>query len=303
MTVAHAHAHDHGHVVRREGDARRLAIVLALSAAYMVAEFVGGLFANSLALLADAGHMLSDVAALALSLFALWIARRPPSSRRSYGYYRAEILAALANGAALVAIAVFIFIEAMGRIRQPQEVIGTTTAAVAFGGLVVNVIGLAVLGRGESGNLNMKGARLHVATDALGSVAALVSGLAVWTLGWQWADAAASFLIGGLVVFSSWSLLKETVSVLMESAPAHIDLDAVRDCIAEVPGVKAVHDLHCWSITTGLVALSCHVCVAAESGHADALAAVRARLHERFGIDHTTIQIEPEGFAETALHE
>jgi cobalt-zinc-cadmium efflux system protein len=202
-----------------------------------------------------------------------------------------------------VAIAILVFIEAAGRLRRPPEVIGEAAAAVALGGLLVNVVGLVVLGRGDGGNLNMKGARLHVATDALGSVAALAGGIAVWTMDWRWADAAASLLIGVLVVFSSWSLLKETVSVLMESAPAHIDLDAVRDCIAGVTGVAAVHDLHCWSITTGLVALSCHVCIAEPARHAEALAEIRARLHGRFGIDHTTIQIEPEGFAETALHE
>jgi len=295
-------AHDHSDAARGAADSKRLAVVLALSAVYMVAEIVGGVLTNSLALLADAGHMLSDVAALALSLFAIWIARRPPTSRRSYGWYRAEILAALANGAALVAVAIYVFVEAIGRLRDPPAVLGAGAAAVAFGGLVVNGIGMFVLRRGDGDTLNMKGARLHVATDALGSVGALVAGLLVWRLGWRWADAAASLVIGALVVFSSWSLLRETVAVLMESAPAHIDLDAVRDSLVAVPGVRSVHDLHCWSITTGLVALSCHVRVADERRLGDALAEIRARLHERFGIDHTTIQIEPEGFAERGTH-
>jgi len=294
--------HGHSHAPHRAADSKRLAIVLALCAVYMVAEVVGGLLTNSLALLADAGHMLSDAAALGLSLFAFWIARRPATSRRSYGYYRAEILAALANAATLIAISIYVFVEAFGRLRQPPEVLGAATAAVALGGLVVNGIGVLVLRRGDETNLNMKGARLHVATDALGSVGALAAGLAVWLAGWRWADAAASLLIGALVVFSSWSLLRETVSVLMESAPAHIDLDAVRDALAGAPGVTAVHDLHCWSITTGLVALSCHVRIADESRHCGALADIRSLLHERFGIDHTTIQIEPEDFAESALH-
>lgn len=276
--------------------------MLVLSAVYMVAEVVGGLLTNSLALLADAGHMLTDVAALALSLFAIWIARRPATSRRSYGYYRAEILAALVNGAMLVAISVFVFVEAFGRLRTPPEVLGEWSAATAFGGLVVNGIGMFVLRRGATDDLNLKGARLHVAMDALGSVGALLGGLAVWLAGWRWADPAASILIGALVIWSAYSLLRETVSVLMESAPAHIDLDAVRDALAGVPGVSAVHDLHCWSITTGLVALSCHVCVADEAGNGRVLAEVRARLHDRFGIEHTTIQIEPEGLDERALH-
>jgi len=302
MTAEHSHSHSHAHAPHRAEDSKRLAIVLALSAVYMVAEAVGGLATNSLALLADAGHMLSDVAALGLSLFAFWIARRPATARRSYGYYRAEILAALANGATLVAISIFVFVEAFQRLRQPPEVLGAVTAAIAFGGLVVNGIGMLVLRHGASDNLNMKGARLHVATDALGSVGALAAGLAVWQLGWMWADAAASLLIGALVVWSSWALLRETVSVLMESAPAHIDLDAVRDALAGSPGVTAVHDLHCWSITTGLVALSCHVRISDKNLHCDALGGIRALLHERFGIDHTTIQIEPEDFAENALH-
>ncbi len=296
------HGHGHPRALQRAADSRRLAVVLALSAVYMVAEAVGGLLTHSLALLADAGHMLSDVAALALSLFAFWIAKRPATSRRSYGYYRAEILVALANGATLIAISIFVFVEAFDRLREPPEVLGEATAAIALGGLAVNLVGMLVLRRGGSDNLNMKGARLHVATDALGSVGALAAGLAVWLFGWRQADAAASFAIGALIVFSSWALLRETVSVLMESAPAHVDLDAVRDALAEVPGVSAVHDLHCWSITTGLVALSCHVCVADEAGNGRVLAEVRNRLHERFGIEHTTIQIEPMGLAERALH-
>jgi cobalt-zinc-cadmium efflux system protein len=303
MSTQHAHRHGPANAAHRVDDSKRLAIVLVLSAAYMVAEVIGGLAANSLALLADAGHMLSDVAALALSLFAFWIARRPATSRSSYGFYRAEILAALANGAALIAISIFVFVEAASRLRRPPEVLGATAAAVALGGLAVNVVGMLLLRRGDDESLNMKGARLHVATDALGSVGALAAGLAVWRLGWNWADVAASLLIGVLVVFSAWSLLRETVSILMESAPAHVDLDAVRDAIAGIPGVMAVHDLHCWSITTGLVALSCHVCVGDAGRHHDVLTQIRARLHERFGIDHTTIQIEPEGFAEGAIHD
>lgn len=308
MGHGHAHGgsgHTHGPAAARAGNRKRLAIVLALVAAYMVAEVVGGLLTNSLALLADAGHMLSDAGALALSLFAIWIAERPPTPRRTYGYYRTEILAALVNGATLVAIAVFIFVEAWERFREPPEVQGALMMGIATGGLVVNLLGLWILNTGRADSLNMRGAWLHVLTDALGSVGAILGGFLIWAFGWAWADPAVSVLIGLLVVFSSWNLLRETVSVLMESAPAGIDVDAVRDTMMGVPGVAAVHDLHVWSITSGMVAMSAHVQVAdgtTERTSNSLLAALRDRLHEAFGIDHVTIQLEQRGFEEPATH-
>jgi len=272
----------------------------------MVVEVVGGLLTNSLALLADAGHMLSDAGALALTLFAIWAAERPPTPRRTYGYYRAEILAALVNGATLVAIALFIFIEAWERFREPPEVQGALMMGIATGGLVVNLLGLGILSAGRTESLNMRGAWLHVLTDALGSVGAILGGFLILVFGWSWADPAVSVLIGLLVVFSSWNLLRETVSVLMESAPAGIDVDAVRNAIMDLPGVTAVHDLHVWSITSGLVAMSAHVRVAngvgERSGSAALLAMVRERVREEFGIDHVTIQLEHEDFWEPATH-
>jgi cobalt-zinc-cadmium efflux system protein len=295
-------SHDHGHRHGRAGNRRRLALTLALAAGYTVAEVVGGLLTNSLALLADAGHMLSDVAALGLSLFAAWVADRPPTPRRTYGYYRAEILAALANGAALIAVSLFVFVEAAHRLRQPPEVMGSAMLAVAVGGLAVNLTGLWLLhgGRGES--LNVHGAWLHVLTDALGSVGAIAAAILISSFGWAWADPVASILIGLPVIYSSWRLLAESVAVLMESAPRGIDVDEVHRAMRAVPGVLAVHDLHVWSITTGLDCLSAHV-VAAES-HAPAalLKALRDTLNEKFGIDHLTIQIEPEGFEESGVH-
>ena len=299
---SHGHAHSHG---GRGANRRRLGIVLGLSTAYVLAEVVGGLLANSLALLADAGHMLSDVAALALSMFAMWIAQRPPTPKRSYGYYRTEILAALLNGATLIAISIYIFIEAVERLRQPPEVQGGVVMGIAAGGLAVNLVGLWILNAGRNESLNVRGAWLHVLTDALGSVGAILGGVAVWAFGWQWADPAVSVLIGVLVIFSSWNLLRETVSVLMESAPGNIDVDAVRDEMASVPGVKAVHDLHAWSITSGMVALSGHVQTASDrdlSSCGGMLTELRQRLHDRFGIDHVTIQVEPDGFEEPEVH-
>jgi cobalt-zinc-cadmium efflux system protein len=276
--------------------------VLALVATYMVAEVVGGLLSNSLALLADAGHMLSDAGALALSLFAMWIAERPPTPKHSYGYYRTEILAALVNGATLVAISIFIFVEAWERFRDPPEVQGALMMGIATGGLAVNLLGLWLLNAGRGNSLNVRGAWLHVLSDALGSVGAILGGFLIWTFGWAWADPAVSVLIGILVILSSWNLLKETVSVLMESTPAHLDVDRVRDTMAGVPGVTAVHDLHVWSITSGMVSLSAHVRVAENTDRDAALTTIRLRLHEAFGIDHCTIQVEREGYAEEAIH-
>jgi cobalt-zinc-cadmium efflux system protein len=274
--------------------------VLGLIVAYMVAEIVGGLLTNSLALLADAGHMLSDAAALALALFASWIARRPPTSRRTYGYYRMEILAALANGSALVAVSVFIFIEAFRRIGHPPEVASGLMMGVAAGGLAVNLAGLRVLHGGRSDSLNLRGAWLHVLTDALGSVAVLVAGALIWVRGWYWADPAASLALGVLVIYSSWALLKETVAVLMEEAPAHVDVDDVRNRIMAMPGVLGVTDLHVWTITSGMVSLSAHVATADDEPQRTMLADIRRMLHDRFGIDHLTIQLEPEGFVKGA---
>jgi cobalt-zinc-cadmium efflux system protein len=286
--------HDDHHAPRRDTDhRRRLSLTLLLVLGYMVAEVIGGWWTNSLALLADAGHMLSDAASLGLSLFALWIAGRPPNSRQTFGYYRAEILAALANGGALVAVSVMIFVEAVHRFREPAPVAGGTMMVIAVGGLLVNLVGLALLDHGHHENLNIRGAWLHVLTDALGSVGAVVAGLLVWAFGWYWSDPAASTLIGLLVIYSSWRLLAESLSVLMENAPRGIDVDEVRQALAAIPGVLSVHDLHVWTITIGLDSLSAHLIT--ETGHADRglLRLVRAMLQERFGITHVTIQIEP----------
>jgi cobalt-zinc-cadmium efflux system protein len=264
----------------------------------MVAEVVGGLLTNSLALLADAGHMLADVAALALSFVALWIAERPPSPRRTYGYYRAEILAALANGATLIGIALTIFVEALSRLREPPPVLGGPMLAVAIGGLAVNLMGLAVLSGGKQSSLNIRGAWLHVLTDALGSVGAIAAAAIIWTLGWNWVDPVFSVAIGALVIYSAWALVKESVAVLMESVPHGMDVDDVHGAIASVRSVVGVHDLHIWSITTGRDALSAHVVTDHTRAPADLLSELRSLLHDRYGIDQLTIQIEPAEFEE-----
>ena len=308
----HSHHHHHGspghghhdpgpghaHGPGRRGQRRRLTLTLALTGTYMVAELVGGLLTRSLALLADAGHMLADVGALALSLFALWLAEKPAPPARTYGYYRIEILAALLNGAALLAVAGGIFLEAVERLGDPPAVLGGPMMLVALGGLLVNGLGLLVLhgGRGES--LNLRGAWLHVLSDALGSVGAITAGVLIWALDWRWADPAASILIGALVIRAAWSLVREAVAVLMEGAPGHIDVDEVRDALRATEGVESVHDLHVWTITSGLVSLSCHVCSHEEVAPAELLSRLQAVLRGRFGIDHVTIQIEPPDFEE-----
>ncbi len=268
----------------------------------MVAEVVGGLAANSLALLADAAHMLSDAGALGLALFALWFARRPATAKHTYGFYRTEILAALVNGATLVAIAISIIIEAYGRFRAPLEVHARLMVAIATGGLAVNVVSLWLLHDHDRTSLNLHGAWLHVATDTLGSIQAIVAGLLLWAYGWRWVDPLASVLIALLVVFSAWELLRGATAVLMEGAPGHIDVDDVRNAILATPGVGAVDDLHVWTITSGLEALSAHVLACDDRPSRVLLNDIRAMLRARFHIDHVTIQVETEACEEAGLH-
>lgn len=291
-----AHAHPHAINVTR-----RLGAVLALTAVFTVVEAVGGWLANSLALLADAGHMLGDAAALGLALFALWFARRPASSKHTFGYYRTEILAALANGATLIAVAGIILIEAIQRLGQPPDVEGGLMTGIAVGGLVVNLLGLWILSGGRHDSLNVRGAWLHVFTDMLGSVQAIVAGVLILKFGWTWADPVASILIAVLVVYSAWALLKESVAVLMQRAPGHVDIDELRAGILALDGVAGVCDLHVWTITSGMDSMSAHVVVEDGRGDRLMLQQVRDLVHQRFGIDHVTIQLEPEAFEEPVI--
>lgn len=296
-----AHSHSHGHHHHGAASARnrkRLALSLGLAAVYMVAEAVGGWLTGSLALLADAGHMLSDVAALGLSLFAMWMARRPATSRKTYGYRRTEILAALANGATLVAISVFILFEAWERFQNPPEVDAAGMMGIATGGLLVNLASLWILHEGRDESLNVRGAWLHVLTDALGSVQAIAAGVVIWAFGWRWADPVASVLIALLVIYSSWDLLKEATAILMEHAPSHIDVDEVRRAMTSIPGVLGIHDLHVWTITSGMESLSAHVVVREDRYGCEMLGEIRSVLHDRFGLHHTTVQMETETFVE-----
>ena len=270
---------------------RRLALALGITAAVMVAEAVGGWFAGSLALLADAGHMLADTAALGLALFVARVAQRPATPERSFGLLRLEILAALVNGALLIAIAIGIGIEAWQRLRTPLPVDGPLLLAVAGVGLVANLVTLRILHHGHEHSLNQRGAYLHVLGDLLGSVGALAAGALVVTTGWILADPLISVLITLLVLGSAWRLIKESTDILMEATPDHIALGDVHDRIASVPGVDSVHDLHVWTVTSGVVAMSGHLVVRNPTDNQPVLEAVQDRMLA-LGINHVTVQME-----------
>jgi cobalt-zinc-cadmium efflux system protein len=272
---------------------RRLTLALVITAVVMVVELAGGWLSGSLALLADAAHMLADVAALGLALIAAWIAQRPATAERSFGFLRLEVLAALINGAVLFAIAIGIGVEAWHRLRVPPAVNGVLLLAVAAIGFVANLAATMVLHRGHEHSLNQRGAYLHVLGDLLGSVGALVAGVLVLAFGWTLADPLISVLIGCLVLVSAWRLVKESSDVLLEAAPSHIALSDVHDRIASVPGVESVHDLHLWTVTSGVVAMSGHLVVKNPTDNQPVLEAVQGRMRA-LGIQHVTVQVEKE---------
>jgi cobalt-zinc-cadmium efflux system protein len=295
---SHAH-HTHGRASRNR---RRLSVVLLLTAAYMIVEALGGWWTGSLALLADAGHMLADVAALALALLAVWFGARPATARKTFGYYRLEILAALTNGVALVVIALFIFYEAYLRWSTPPEVRSGAMMLIASGGLVANLSCAWLLHADHEEDLNMHGAWLHMMGDVLGSIGALIAGALMALYGWYIADPAFSIVISLLIVWSSWRLIRESTNILLEGTPAHINLAAVEDAILETEGVADVHDLHIWTITSGREALSAHVIHAETISQPELLKELRAKLHDRFGVDHLTIQMETPTSEDDAFH-
>jgi len=272
---------------------RQLSLVLALSVAVMVAEAVGGVLAHSLALLADAGHMLADVAALGLALFVARVAQRPATPERSYGLVRLEILAALVNGAALIVIAAGIAIEAWHRLRAPPAINGTLVVGVATLGLLTNVVSMRILHRDHHHSLNQRGAYLHVLSDALGSVGALAAGAIVLLTGWTLADPLISVAIGLLILSSAWRLVRESADILLEATPAHISLPTVHDRLASIPGVSSVHDLHVWTLTSGVIAMSGHLVVRDPGANQRILEAAQERLRG-LGIHHMTVQMERE---------
>lgn len=292
-TIA-THSHPGEPRRRDKKSLRNLKIALALTFVYMLAEAVGGWLTNSLALLADAGHMLTDVASLSLTLAAFWFAERPATPSKTYGYYRLEILAAFINGVALAAISLWVIWEAYSRLLDPPEILGFGLTAIAVGGLIINLIAAALLHGDHKHDLNMRGAWLHVMGDALGSVAAISAGLAILVFGWAWADAAASVLISAIIIYGAWKLIKDSVNVLLEGTPSHINLTAVEEALEALPGVTDVHDLHVWTITSGMEALSVHIVHDGAKPQNSMLKEVRDLIHDEFGIDHLTVQIERE---------
>jgi len=291
--------HDNHHAHRIE-DRRRLIAVLALTTTLLVVEAVGGWLTNSLALLSDAAHMLTDVAALALGLFAIWFAMRPPTPKNTYGFYRAEILAALANSVTLIIIAAVIFYEAYRRFLDPPEVNSLPMLIVAAVGLAANVAGVVILSRGHLENLNVRGVLLHVIGDALASLGVIGAGVVMLTTGWYYADPIISALIGCLILYSAWRLVAASVAVLLQGTPAGVDLDAVTAKMREVEGVENVCDVHIWTLTSGVHIMSGHVVIGDWSDAQRVLIEVRRLLQEHFGIDHCTIEVDT---AETASAE
>jgi cobalt-zinc-cadmium efflux system protein len=281
--------HEH---VRRQGDRRALAAALVLVASFLGVEVAAGLLADSLALLADAGHMLSDAGTLGLALFAAWVAQRPATPERSFGYRRAEILAALANGLALVVVAVWIFVEAARRLDDPGKPLGGWMLGVGAIGLAVNVAAAAVLLRRGSESLNVRAALRHVLADLAGSLGVIGAGVAILVTGWTHADPIASVLIGLLVLGSSWTILRDSTHVLLEATPRELDADEVGRAMATHPGVREVHDLHVWTISSGFPALSAHVLVDAGADCHALRAELEQTLRDRFGLEHTTLQVE-----------
>jgi cobalt-zinc-cadmium efflux system protein len=283
-----AHDHDHGRVVRR----RALGIVLALTLAYTAVEVVGGVAAGSLALLADAVHMLSDNVAIAVALVAVWLAAKPTTPERTYGFKRAEVLAALANGVLLVALAIWIFVEAIMRLRDPGDPLGGWMLAIALLGLAVNVVAGFVLSGARTHSLNVEAAFRHVVADVLGSVGVAVAAIVILTTGWVEADPLVSILIALLVLASAWSILRDSTEILLESTPRDLDVDALGRRLAGAPGVVEVHDLHVWTITSGFPALSAHVLVRPGEDCHGRRRELELLLHDEFGIEHTTLQVD-----------
>jgi cobalt-zinc-cadmium efflux system protein len=276
---------------------RRLGLAVVLTLAFVAGEAVAGAFANSLALLSDAGHNFADALALLLSWYALRLARRPADPRRTYGYHRAGILAALLNAVSLVVIALLIFWEAVQRLQASESVEGGPMIGVALAAVVLNGV-ISFWLHGESGHdLNIRSAYLHMLGDALSALGVVLAGVVVVATGWGLADAVVSLMIGGLILFSSWGILTEAVNVLLESAPKGLDMAALEQAIKDTTGVLGVHDLHVWTVASGIVACSCHIVVAEQSVRSgqQVLRAVNGLLHEQFGVTHTTIQVEVEG--------
>lgn len=295
------HQHPHSDFTHAESSARALRAALALTLVVLVAEAIGGWLSNSLALLADAGHVLTDAGALALSLFVVWFSRQPVTAEKTYGYLRWEILAALINGAALLGLSAWVVFEAIVRLRAPEPIGGTLMLTVAAAGLLANAIAAWLLRPMNDGSLNVRGAYLHILSDLLASVGTIVAALVIHFTGWLQADPISSLLTTALIIRGAWALVRESVDVLLESTPSHIALAEVRAALEGIPGVESVHDLHVWTVTSGVVALSAHAIVREPDRHQDVLEHA-CDLLGQMGIHHITVQIERREMSEREAH-
>ncbi|MEN1935272.1 cation diffusion facilitator family transporter [Paenibacillus sp. 102] len=287
------HSHHHGHSQNKKA----LMIAFILTTSFMIAEVIGGFVTNSLALLSDAGHMLSDAVSLALSLLAFKIGEKKPTLDKTYGYKRIEMLAALCNGVVLIIISIYIFIEAIRRFQEPVEIASNGMLIIAVLGLFINITSAWMLMRGGDvkGNLNVRSAFLHVLGDLLGSVGAIIAALLIKFFGWTAADPIASILVSILVIISGWRVTRDTVHVLMEGAPGHIDVKEVKDTLLSIAIVKEIHDLHIWSVTSDFQVLTCHLVIEKGEETQGVLAKATRLLKDRFHVEHVTIQIEVAG--------
>ncbi|OCA84396.1 zinc transporter ZitB [Bacillus sp. FJAT-27225] len=292
--MGHHHSHDHGHGHHHHtSNKRALLLAFILIATFMVIEVIGGILTNSLALLSDAGHMLSDAAALGLSYFAIKLGEKKSTQAKTYGYKRFEIIAAALNGLTLIVISVFIFIEAIERFSNPPEVQSSGMLIISTIGLLVNIAAAFILMKGDKEeNLNVRSAFLHVLGDMLGSVGAIVAALLMIFFGWGIADPIASVIVAILIIISGWRVTKDSFHILMEGAPEQIDFEALRGELLQIPYVNDVHDLHIWSVTSGMPMLSCHIAIAQDGKHDTILRQAQSLLHDHYGIEHSTIQVE-----------
>ena len=294
--------HAHGGQSAAGKNKKNLAIVLGLTSLYLAAEIVGGLWTGSLALLADAGHMLTDVAGLALALLAIWFAEKPATPERTYGYYRFEILAALTNAVVLIGISLYILYEAYERFKNPPEVQSAGMLVIAAIGLVINIVGMFILRSGSKESLNMKGAYFEVLSDMLTSIGVIIAGIIMLTTGWYYADPLISAGIGLFILPRTWALLKESVGVLLEGTPTDVNLENLRESLTKIEGIAGIHDLHVWSLTSGVNAMSVHTVLTNDDQHDAVMKRVHDFVTKNFKISHVTVQTECEGYAEHETH-
>jgi len=293
----------HGHIQSAGSrNKKSLTIVFGLTLFYLIVEIVGGLWTGSLALLADAGHMLTDVAGVGLALLAIRFAEKPASPERTFGFYRVEILAALTNAVVLILISLYILYEAYERFRNPPEVQSATMIGVAVVGLIVNLIGVYILRSGSGESLNMKGAYFEVLSDMLTSIGVIIAGIIMLTTGWYYADPLISAGIGLFILPRTWALLKDAVGVLIEGTPADVEIDKLRETLEKIEGVAGIHDLHVWSLTSGVNAMSVHAVLKNDDEHDEVMQRVHALCTKEFKIAHVTVQTECAGFADHETH-